>query len=265
MTPAEARDALTALAERVDPRPGTVRLALEGPRATLTLDNPGARNAITLQMMLQLVDALEALRDWDGATLVVQAEGPVFCSGGHLGQVRRAVADREAAVTMARAMTAVLDGLLALPVISVCALDGPAIGGGAELCTATDFRVASDRGSVHFVHASLGIAPGWGGAGRLATHLGARRALRVLAESAPLDAATAHGLELIDATGPSARDAAQALLAPMQAHPPAAIRGIKAQIVAARLGDRDGEGAAFASVWGSPDHRAALARIRAAR
>lgn len=259
MTLDDASQALAALAADAPPAGGRIHLTLDGGEARLEIDHPEARNAVTLGMMCELAAAVRRLQGWEGGLLRVSARGGrVFCSGGHLGQVRRAIRGEAGAIAMADAMTAVLDGLLALPQISVTELDGAAIGGGAELATATDFRVGGPAATVHFVHARLGIAPGWGGAGRLVHHLGSRHALAVLAAAEPLDAEAASRAGLLDRVGPDAADAADALLAPMRAHPPVALRAVKAQIAAARAGDRAGEARAFATVWGGPAHVAAL-------
>ena len=113
-------------------------------------------------------------------------------------------------------------------------------------------------------NSALGIAPGWGGAGRLVGHVGSRTALKLLANAAPIDASEGAELGLFDARGEDAVAEAEALLQPLLGHPPVAIRAVKAQIVAARRGDRAGETRAFSEVWGGPAHRAALSRIAAA-
>lgn len=259
----EARSALATLADRVEPMEGAVRLELDGPLARLWIDNPGARNALTVGMMVQLADAVIELADWDGAALILAAATPgVFCSGGHLRQVVRAVDCPDRAEAMATAMGRVLDALLELPLVSVSALSGPAIGGGAELCTATDFRVASPAARIHFVHASLGIAPGWGGTRRLVRHLGRTTALRLLAASDPIEVDAGLDTGLVTATADDAVGAAESLLERALSRTPAAVRAIKWQVVAAEHEDPAADARAFADVWGGPAHIAALQRFR---
>jgi ethylmalonyl-CoA/methylmalonyl-CoA decarboxylase len=258
MTLAEARAALVALGTGVPDRPGRVTLDLSGPIARLTIDNPTARNAITVRMMVELADAVAALAAWDGAMVVVTGTGGAFCAGGHLGDVRESLLVDGAGLAMARAMTVVLDGLLSLPVVSVAAIGGPALGGGAEIATACDFRVVQRGAYVHFVHVALGVAPGWGGAGRLAAILGRSPALRVLTTAARLDAAAAVAIGFADRADDDAVAGALEFLAPVASQPTAAVRAAKAQIA----GERSTEAHVFASVWGSSDHRVALARMR---
>lgn len=261
---AEARAALHGLAARVERRPGAVRLSLDGPVATLLLDNPGARNALTIGMMVDLADAVIQLAAWDGATVVLSGAGGAFCAGGHLGDVRDALASPERGREMANAMTVVLDTLLDLPLVSVAAVDGAALGGGAELLTACDHRVASADARIGFVQARLGVACGWGGAARLVAHVGRRTALRALARAELWTAAEAEAVGLVDeVVGGEALSAALAWLSPVRDLPASAVRAAKAQVVAARpIRGGDAEAASFASVWGGPAHLAALARLR---
>lgn len=266
MTPAEARAVLAELAAGAAARPGAIRLDLAGPIARLRIDNPTARNAMTAAMMVELADAVDRLAAWDGAAVIVSAGDPrVFCAGGHLGDVRTALSGPDRGERMALAMGTVLDRLLALPIVSVAAVDGLAMGGGAELVTACDHRVFGRGAQIAFVHARLGVAPGWGGAGRLVAHVGRRAALRILTTAASLGADDAAALGLCDlvADGP-AEGAAAAFLAPVLAQPVAAVRAAKAQIAAAAgraPGGLPAEAAAFATVWSGPEHRRALARL----
>jgi enoyl-CoA hydratase/carnithine racemase len=231
-----------------------VHLRLDRDSAELVIDNPAARNAITLQMMVQLADAVAALRSSPAGSLTIRATGPVFCSGGHLGQVRKAVSTPHRAAQMCTAMSVVLDGLLTVPQISVCWLQGPAIGGGAELCMAADFRIGGPAASVHFVHSQLGIAPGWGGTARLVRHIGRKAALRILAEGRKLDVEQAQSMGLVDALD----DGDGAWEAPWADKAPEAMRAVKAQVLAAEAGLPASAAQAFAEVWGSTAHVRAL-------
>ena len=57
------------------------------------------------------------------------------------------------------------------------ALNGPVMGGGAELLTAMDYVIAAESSKIGFVHAKLGVSPGWGGGSRLMEKIGQRHAL----------------------------------------------------------------------------------------
>jgi len=76
-------------------------------------------------------------------------------------------------------MTRVTNQLHSLPILSVSAIDGYAVGGGAELTTCTDMVVLSRSAQIRFVHAKRGASAGWGGLRRLVKKVGRGRALRM--------------------------------------------------------------------------------------
>ncbi|MBW1877668.1 MAG: enoyl-CoA hydratase/isomerase family protein [Deltaproteobacteria bacterium] len=265
MTPSAAREVLEALAKRVPGSAGRVRLSFEDGLAWLRLDNPEAHNAVTVRMMCDLAEAVERLSSWKGQAVVLCSSTPgMFCAGSHLAEVQSALSPGAAGRDMALAMGALLDQLLTQPALVVGAVEGTAVGGGAEIVTACDFRVLHRDARVHFVHARLGVAPGWGGTGRLVAHLGRAGALRALTAATPMTAEEALGAGFADAVvdGP-AIDGALKLLEPLRALPAAATRAVKAQVVAAN--DPKAQAERFCEVWGGPDHRAALEAMWAKR
>jgi enoyl-CoA hydratase/carnithine racemase len=161
---------------------------------------------------------------------------------------------------MSRAMTTVLDTLLDLPVPTVAAIGGPALGGGAEIATACDFRVMGDESRIQFVQARLGIAPGWGGTARLVRLLGRRKAFRVLCAPRAISPGEATEIGLADhRCGPDAVAGALEWLDDVRTLAPAAVRAVKRQLVA-----RDPEQAveAFATLWNGAEHKKALETLR---
>lgn len=262
-----ARETLVALREGLGPharQDGRVQLQLDGAVAQLVLDHGVRRNALTVGMMVELAEHVQALQHLEVALVLLRAEEPrVFCAGGDLSELPHA--PPEAAASMCLAMGAVLDALLDLSAVSVCVLDGLAVGGGAELTTACDHRVGTGAARIHFVQSTLGIAPGWGGAGRLVRHLGRRDALKMLTRGTPVP--VSHPLFDGELDVGDAEDAVQAALRwaePILALPTPAVRAVKEQVVAAapaRGGSLADEADAFGSVWGGPAHRAALERL----
>ncbi len=268
---ADAREVLVQLRQGLGTHAtegGQVQLHLEGPVAQLVLDHGARRNALTVGMMIDLAEHVQTLCAWEGSLVFLRAEAPrVFCAGGDLTELPHAPAD--AAGAMCRAMGTVLDGLLDLPAVSVCLLDGLAVGGGAELSTACDHRLGTPAARIHFVQAQLGIAPGWGGAGRLVRHVGRRHALRILTRGAPVGVVEGQGLGLFDgllelADGEDALAAGARWAEPLLALSAAAVQAVKRQVVAAapaRRGPVDDEARAFEAVWGGAAHQEALSRL----
>jgi len=161
-----------------------------------------------------------------------------------------------------------LDKLSSLPAVVVAAVEGAALGGGAELLTACDWVVASTSARIGFVHASLGVAPGWGGGARLVRQVGARRALPLLARAERLSAASAAAAGLVDEVvdAGSALVAAHTWIERLRSLPPDAVRGVVSVVRAARDDpDRavEVERRVFGELWGGLAHRAALAMVKA--
>lgn len=252
---AEARTALEELERSLPEVPGTISRSQDW----ILIDNPRARGALSVRMMRELAEVVLDLRDADALGTVVLTGTPgSFCSGGHLGQVRAGLGEPEAGRVMCAAMTAVLDGLATLPQLVVAAVDGPALGGGAELLTAVDQRVFAPDARVGFVHAKLGVTPGWGGTARLLRWVGSSRALRLLS-SATLRPPEALG-DFADAIGPLPATLDR-FLEPVRSLDPAAVRAVKAAVLAERpLQRTGGEARVFAQVWGGALHRARLGR-----
>jgi len=259
----EAHETMAALVQD-ESRPGQIHLKVEGTVAHLRIDNPMARSALTLAMMRDLVAAIQRLTEFEeGSLVVVSSTDPTaFCAGGHLADVERALADPAAAERMSRAMTVALDALSDLPMPSVAALDGLAIGGGAELAIACDWRIAAPKARIHFVHSKLGIAPGWGGTSRLVRIVGPAKALRILTSARWISSGEAQQMGLVDkrCDGP-VFDEAIAWCRSVLTRPTAAVRAVKKQIAAARYQDVEAASAAFGEVWGGEDHRRALERL----
>ncbi|MGO4758059.1 enoyl-CoA hydratase/isomerase family protein, partial [Streptomyces sp. 2MCAF27] len=152
-----------------------VELELQDGLAFVTIDRPHACNAIDLDTMGQLEKALDAA---DGAlALAVTGAGEkAFVSGGDLKELARLRTEREAA-DMALRMRALCDRIASFPGPVLAALNGHALGGGAELAVAADIRVAADDIRIGFNQTKLAIVPAWGGAERLARLVGPGRAL----------------------------------------------------------------------------------------
>jgi enoyl-CoA hydratase/carnithine racemase len=137
------------------------------------------------------------------ALVVTGAGDRAFVSGGDLKELS-ALRTYEQAADMARRMRSICDQLAAFPAPVIAALNGHALGGGAEFAVAADIRVAADDIKIGFNQASLAIMPAWGGAERLAALVGRGRALLLAGSSTILDAAAAERLGVVDRVLPRA-------------------------------------------------------------
>jgi enoyl-CoA hydratase len=179
-----------------------VELELEGGLAVITINRPHARNAIAPSTMDELEKAFTEASD--ARALVITGAGDrAFVSGGDLKQLA-ALRTEEQAMDMALRMRGVCDRIAAFPGPVVAALNGHALGGGAEVAVAADIRVAADDIKIGFNQVALAIMPAWGGAERLAALVGRGRALMLAGSGSILEAAEAERIGLVDRVIPRA-------------------------------------------------------------
>src|SRR6478752_9946233 len=179
-----------------------VDLEMDDGLAIVTIDRPHARNAISLETMDRLDEAL------DGAVgaraLVIKGAGDkAFVSGGDLKELS-AIRTESDAAAMAWRMRKVCDRIAGFPGPVLAALNGHALGGGAEVAVAADIRIAADDVKIGFNQVTLEIMPAWGGAERLAALVGRGRALLLAGSGTVLDAAEAQRVGLVDQVLPRA-------------------------------------------------------------
>jgi enoyl-CoA hydratase/carnithine racemase len=237
----------------------------------LTIDRPHARNAIGLRTMEALAAALDELAADPPRVLVIRGAGEgAFVSGGDLKELS-AIRDEDGAIAMASRMRGLLDRVATFPAPVIAALNGHALGGGAEVAVAADLRVAADDVKIGFTQVRLGIMPAWGGAERLAELVGRSRALLLIATGRVLSAAEAERSGLLDVVAPRAGfdDAWRALAEELAALPPGAGAAIKEVVSAARPNEHPAlEGAAvrrFAKLWVGEEHWRAADALADAR
>ena len=182
--------------------PGGVHVDLDGGVAVVVIDRPEARNAIGFATADELDAALDRILATDAAVVVLRGGGDrAFVSGGDLKDFS-AIRTHPEAAAMARRVRALLDRVAAFPVPVIAALNGHALGGGAEVAVAADVRIAADDVKIGFNQAALGIMPAWGGAERLAQLIGRGRALLAITTGQLYDAASAERLGLVDRVVP---------------------------------------------------------------
>ncbi len=179
-----------------------VELELDEGLAVITIDRPQARNAIAPETMDQLETALGEAKG--AQALVIKGGGDkAFVSGGDLKQLS-ALRTIEEAEALAWRMRGICDQIAAFPAPVVAALNGHALGGGAEVAVAADIRIAADDIRIGFNQVTLAIMPAWGGAERLAQLVGKSRALLLAGGGALLGAAEAERIGLVDRVLPRA-------------------------------------------------------------
>ena len=125
--------------------------------ATVTLDSPANRNALSTPLMTQLLDALAAaLTDASVRVVVLSHTGPVFCSGADLKETAEARANGR---VPAEKLADVLAALWEFPKPVVCRIGGPARAGGLGLIAAADIAVCTHESTFAFSEVRLGVIP----------------------------------------------------------------------------------------------------------
>ena len=243
---------------------GGVNVEIEGGVAIVTIDRPEVRNAIGFTTLDALGAALDKVLDSDAAVLVVRGGGDrAFVSGGDLKELGT-VRTHEDAVAMASRARRLLDRVAGFPIPVLAALNGHALGGGAEVAIAADIRVAADDVKIGFNQVALGIMPAWGGAERLALAVGRSRALLAITTGELYDAPAAQRLGLVDIVVPRATfdEEWRALARRMAALAPGTTRAVKSVIAAAVPAvhaELEADAAdAFAHLWTADAHWAAV-------
>jgi enoyl-CoA hydratase len=165
----------------------------------LTLDDPERRNAMGEAMGAELIAACRALgADPAARAVVITGRGSAFCSGADLpalfGEDRPVTEMHERLQGYYRAFLAVRE----LPLPTIAAVNGPAVGAGLNLALACDVRVAAPAATFGATFTRIGLHPGGGCTWFLVQALGASRALRTLLLGEPLGAQQAVAWGLAD-------------------------------------------------------------------
>lgn len=250
---------------------GGVKVERRGAVAEVTIDRPEARNALNLAAMGALDAVLAEAAGWEVHALLIRGAGDrAFVSGGDLKELE-SVREEEFALDMARRMRATLDRIPGLPFPVVAVVNGHAIGGGAEVAIACDYRLAADDVRIGFTQATLGLMPAWGGIERLVQAVGRGRALHLLTTGRTIEAAEALRIGLFEEVVPRSQldDRVDALAEELTRVPGAVLAGIKRAAEAAfpyaRPELAEQATGDFARAWTDDAHWEALDRAQARR
>ncbi|GAB3751492.1 enoyl-CoA hydratase-related protein [Yimella radicis] len=207
----------------------TVRRHADGHIAELVLDRPEAMNAVSTQMARALADATgELAADPSVRAVVVSSSHPkAFCVGADLKERDRfSDADLIAQRPIARAA---YTGVLDLPVPTIAAVDGFALGGGAEIALACDVIIAGESATLGLPEVSVGVIPGGGGTQLLVRRIGWGKAAKVIFSARKFTAQEAHELGFVEELAPAggARDRALELAETLAQNSPVGLRNAK--------------------------------------
>jgi len=163
--------------------PETLRIDTRDDRVVVTLDRPAVRNAIDQTMVDELHSVCAQLESQPRTLILTGADG-IFASGADIGQLRERTG--EDARRGINAM--VFRRIRELPMPVIAAVDGYALGGGAELAYAADLRIGTPRVRIGNPETGLGIIAAAGATWRLPEIIGHARASELLLTGRILDA-----------------------------------------------------------------------------
>lgn len=225
-------------------------------------NRPQARNALSLQTMAQLEDAVRSCRtEAPHRPVVLRGSGGWFASGGDLKEF--SLLSGTEARHMAARMQSILRSIEDLPMPTVAALNGPAIGGGAEVSLAFDLRVASEAAYLRFPQAQLGLSTGWQGGERLLAVVGYARALEILLVGREVNAAEAGAIGIFNHVwAPASFEGELAMFLARLSQSGEAGRAIKRLLRASRAERSTGteELSVFERLWDVPDRGQTMRR-----
>lgn len=234
-----------------------------GEIGTLTVNRPKALNALSSEVIAELDSVLTEIGQTDVRCLIVTGAGEkAFVAGADIAEMMNL--DSKEALEFSNAGNAVMEKLESLPMPTIAAIGGFALGGGCELALACDIRIAADKTVFAFPETSLGILPGYGGIQRLARIIGASKAKELVFTCDRVSAEAALALGLVNAvvSPEDLMDAAVKMAGRISGNAPLAVRAAKrvANLSAglilkdfARLESKE-----FAACFGTNDQRQAM-------
>src|SRR5215472_5401607 len=138
----------------------TLQLAYEGRVATLTLNRPEKRNAISFELIDDLFRALEEVGNSDAIVMILTGAGKAFCSGMDLDNLKALLGRTpEQNVQDSETMVRMFRSLYEFPKITIAAMNGPAIAAGAGLALLCDFTLAIPEATFGYTEVRIGFVP----------------------------------------------------------------------------------------------------------
>ncbi|XP_067626461.1 methylglutaconyl-CoA hydratase, mitochondrial [Eurosta solidaginis] len=164
----------------------------------ISLNRPEAKNSFSRSLVESFENVLDELEKDNGSRCVIlRSSSPgIFCAGADLKE-RKAMTEDEVSefVTTLRELLIALEQL---PMPSIAALDGPALGGGLEMALACDIRTAAEDCKMGLVETRLAIIPGAGGTQRLPRILSPALAKELIFTSRVLNGIEAKELGIVN-------------------------------------------------------------------
>jgi enoyl-CoA hydratase/carnithine racemase len=180
---------------------GRITVSISDGVASVEIDNPSQRNALTRSMCLELQDAMPRL-DADPSVLVVtlSGTGDTFCAGAPINDLTSVLLDPQSDGSVVDQLTRSDDAITAVRKPTIALVDGACMGGGWQIASACDFIVASERSVFAITPAKLGVIYPRVGIERLVRQVGPDRAKFIVFSGQKFSASRAQALGLVAET-----------------------------------------------------------------
>lgn len=212
----------------------TLLLTSQESVALLTLNRPDAMNSINQSMKDELALALDEV-EADALTRVLVITGAgdrAFCAGADIKERAGTVPTPAEFYFKQQAAHRLFDRIERFPKPVLAAINGVALGGGAEIALCADIRLMSESATIGFTEVNLGVIPAAGGTQRLPRLIGASRAKELIFTGTRIQADAAAAIGLVNRSIPATdlRAEAMALARQIASKPPLAVRFAKQAI-----------------------------------
>ncbi|TKX74223.1 3-hydroxyacyl-CoA dehydrogenase [Halorubrum sp. GN11_10-6_MGM] len=237
-----------------------LNVAVEDRVGHVEIDRPHRMNTISGEVLDELADAVDRFDADDEvrAILLSGAGDRAFSAGADVQSMAAGGADPIHAVELSRQGQQTFGKLESSDKPVIAAIDGYCLGGGMELATAADMRIASERSELGQPELDLGLLPGWGGTQRLARIVGEGRAKEIILTADRYDAETMADYDFVNEVVPDDEldERARELAEQLAGGPPIAQKYTKRAIHAGRTDNEAGlevEAMGFGHVMNTDD------------
>ena len=221
----------------------TVQLAYEAGIATITLNRPEKRNALSFQLLTDLLNAFDEIENSDALVVILTGAGKAFCAGMDLDELKGLTGkSHEQNVEDSRRMAQVFRRLYEFPKPTIAAVNGAAIAGGTGFATMCDFTLAVPEAKFGYTEVRIGFVPAIVSS-ILVWQVGHKIARDLLLTGRLFDAAEGHRLGLVNEVVEASQlmTRARELAAQLIENSPASLRMTKKLINGYITGELDGQ------------------------